>query len=150
MAQPSNHPGLILWLDAPQPGNPRDEDDLRHTEAVSVPGTPHATMSPPVGSPTPSFPHRSETIPQPPLGARNFPLPAPTNYSILMTRIFFGHRRRDLSPAGPWCALQPAKTADSIGFALRPGSGQSEYFTVYGGLQLALGLSLSAAVGSPR
>ena len=36
--------------------------------------------------------------------------------------------------------LQPTKTASSIGFELRPGSGQSEYFTVYGGLQLALGL----------
>ncbi|TWU29626.1 DUF4345 family protein [Bythopirellula polymerisocia] len=39
-----------------------------------------------------------------------------------------------------WCALQPTKTAGSIGFELRPGSGESEYFTVYGGLQLALGL----------
>ena len=39
-----------------------------------------------------------------------------------------------------WCAMQPSKTATSIGLELRPGSGQSEYFTVYGGLQLALGL----------
>jgi len=39
-----------------------------------------------------------------------------------------------------WCMLQPTKTASSIGFELRAGSGQSEYFTVYGGLQLALGL----------
>ena len=35
---------------------------------------------------------------------------------------------------------QPAKTAESIGFQLQRGSGQSEYFTVYGGLQLGLGL----------
>lgn len=39
-----------------------------------------------------------------------------------------------------WCMWQPSKTAASIGFDLRPGSGQSEYFTVYGGLQLGLGL----------
>src|SRR5690349_19060652 len=39
-----------------------------------------------------------------------------------------------------WCAIQPQKTADSIGFTLQEGSGQSEYLTVYGGLQLAAGL----------
>lgn len=39
-----------------------------------------------------------------------------------------------------WCMAQPSKTANSVGFELRPGSGQSEYFTVYGGLQLGLGL----------
>ncbi len=39
-----------------------------------------------------------------------------------------------------WCMWQPARTADSLGYDLRPGSGQSEYFTVYGGLQLGLGL----------
>jgi len=39
-----------------------------------------------------------------------------------------------------WCAVQPAKTAAAVGFQLQPGSGQSEYFTVYGGLQTALGL----------
>lgn len=39
-----------------------------------------------------------------------------------------------------WCMWQPAKTSSSVGFELRAGSGQSEYFTVYGGLQLGLGL----------
>lgn len=39
-----------------------------------------------------------------------------------------------------WCMLQPAKTSAAIGFELQSGSGQSEYFTVYGGLQLGLGL----------
>ena len=38
-----------------------------------------------------------------------------------------------------WCTLQPQKTASTIGFELKPGSGQSEYLVVYGGLQLALG-----------
>lgn len=37
-----------------------------------------------------------------------------------------------------WCAIKPAQTAEAVGFQLTPGSGQSEYFTVYGGLQLAM------------
>ncbi len=39
-----------------------------------------------------------------------------------------------------WCAALPEKTSSSIGFELRPGSGQSEFLTVYGGLQFALGV----------
>ena len=39
-----------------------------------------------------------------------------------------------------WCAARPAETAHAVGSTLQPGSGQSEYFVVYGGLQLALGL----------
>lgn len=37
-----------------------------------------------------------------------------------------------------WCVLAPAETARSVGFELTPGSGQSEYLVVYGGLQLGL------------
>jgi hypothetical protein len=40
-----------------------------------------------------------------------------------------------------WCAAQPDATAKSVGFELIPGSGQSEYFVVYGGLELALGIA---------
>ena len=40
-----------------------------------------------------------------------------------------------------WCAAQPDATAKSVGFDLIPGSGQSEYFVVYGGLELALGIA---------
>lgn len=39
-----------------------------------------------------------------------------------------------------WCAVQPQKTANTVGFNLQPGAGQSEYLTIYGGMQLALGL----------
>lgn len=39
-----------------------------------------------------------------------------------------------------WCAVAPAKTSSSVGFDLQPGSGQSEYLVIYGGLQFALGL----------
>ena len=40
-----------------------------------------------------------------------------------------------------WCASMPDQTARSVGFELVSGSGQSEYFVVYGGLQLALGIA---------
>lgn len=40
-----------------------------------------------------------------------------------------------------WCAAQPDATARSVGFELISGSGQSEYFVVYGGLELALGIA---------
>lgn len=39
-----------------------------------------------------------------------------------------------------WCAISPKSTAAAVGFELRPGSGDSEYLTVYGGMQLGLGL----------
>jgi hypothetical protein len=38
-----------------------------------------------------------------------------------------------------WCIASPAGTAAAVGFELQPGSGQSEYLVVYGGLQLGLG-----------
>lgn len=41
---------------------------------------------------------------------------------------------------GVWCAAAPAQTSKSVGFNLEPGSGQSEFFTVYGGLEFAWGL----------
>lgn len=41
---------------------------------------------------------------------------------------------------GIWCAAAPAQTSKSVGFNLEPGSGQSEFFTVYGGLEFAWGL----------
>ncbi|WP_425615565.1 DUF4345 family protein [Anatilimnocola sp. NA78] len=39
-----------------------------------------------------------------------------------------------------WCAISPTQTANSVGYTFRSGSGMSEYMTVYGGLQLGLGL----------
>lgn len=40
-----------------------------------------------------------------------------------------------------WCAILPDMTSASVGFALQAGSGQSEFLTVYGGLQVAIGLA---------
>lgn len=41
---------------------------------------------------------------------------------------------------GLWCAVAPQKTSAVVGFTLQPGGGQSEFLTVYGGLEVALGL----------
>lgn len=39
-----------------------------------------------------------------------------------------------------WCSVAPATVASKVGFSLRPGSGQSEFLTVYGGLEFGLAL----------
>ncbi|GAA4426930.1 hypothetical protein [Bremerella cremea] len=41
---------------------------------------------------------------------------------------------------GVWCASAPGQTSNSVGFDLQKGSGQSEFFVVYGGVELAWGL----------
>ena len=40
-----------------------------------------------------------------------------------------------------WCSLMPDKSSMAVGFNLQPGSGQSEFLTVYGGLELAIGIA---------
>ncbi|MEM8944536.1 MAG: DUF4345 family protein [Planctomycetota bacterium] len=57
-----------------------------------------------------------------------------------MTKIFLTVLGIAYLALAGWCMSQPAKTAASIGFEFRSASGQSEYFTIYGGLQLGLGL----------
>ena len=42
---------------------------------------------------------------------------------------------------GIWCATMPTHTSQTVGFELKPGSGQSEFLTVYGGLEFGLGLA---------
>ncbi len=37
-----------------------------------------------------------------------------------------------------WCAADPQTTSNKIGFELHPGSGQSEFVTVYGGLEVGM------------
>lgn len=41
-----------------------------------------------------------------------------------------------------WCSVQPVETSRLVGFQLLPGSGQSEFLTVYGGLEMGLALIL--------
>ncbi len=59
-----------------------------------------------------------------------------------MVRIFLAI----VGPAYPfaaWCSLMPEKTSMIVGFTLQPGSGQSEFLNVDGGLELALGIAFS-------
>jgi hypothetical protein len=39
-----------------------------------------------------------------------------------------------------WCSVAPGVTSEKVGFALKPGSGQSEFLVIYGGLELALAM----------
>jgi hypothetical protein len=57
----------------------------------------------------------------------------------LMTRIFLAAVGAAYIALGLWCTLRPAQTSAAVGYQLQPGSGQSEFVTVYGGLELALG-----------
>jgi hypothetical protein len=41
---------------------------------------------------------------------------------------------------GLYCSLLPERASKSVGFQLNPGSGQSEFLTVYGGLEIGMGL----------
>ena len=42
---------------------------------------------------------------------------------------------------GIWCAVYPSQTSSKVGFSLRGSSGMSEFVTVYGGLEVGLGLT---------
>ena len=44
-----------------------------------------------------------------------------------------------------WCSVQPTVTSRKVGFELIGGSGQSEFLTVYGGLEFGLALVLLAS-----
>lgn len=39
-----------------------------------------------------------------------------------------------------WCSIDPVTTSQKVGFEVRPGSGQSEYLVIYGGLEFGLAL----------
>ncbi len=39
-----------------------------------------------------------------------------------------------------WCSLAPNTTSSKVGFQLKGGSGQSEFLTVYGGLEFGMAL----------
>ena len=39
-----------------------------------------------------------------------------------------------------WCTVSPQTTSEKIGFSLKPGSGQSEFLVIYGGLELAMAI----------
>ena len=58
-----------------------------------------------------------------------------------MARIFLAIVGAAYIVLAGWCSIMPDKTSKAVGFTLQPGSGQSEFLTVYGGLELALGIA---------
>lgn len=44
-----------------------------------------------------------------------------------------------------WCSIDPAGTSKVVGFSLQQGAGQSEFLTVYGGLEAGMALMFLAA-----
>jgi hypothetical protein len=56
-----------------------------------------------------------------------------------MTRVFLAIVGLAYVVLAVWCSLLPGNTSQAVGFSLQSGSGQSEFLTVYGGLELALG-----------
>lgn len=58
-----------------------------------------------------------------------------------MARIFLALVGAAYLALAAWCALMPNSTSNSVGFTLQAGAGQSEFLTVYGGLQVAIGLA---------
>ena len=58
----------------------------------------------------------------------------------MMTRSFLALVGLAYIVLAAWCTLAPAKTSKAVGFSLAGPGGQSEFLTVYGGLELALGI----------
>lgn len=58
-----------------------------------------------------------------------------------MARIFLAIVGAAYILLAAWCSFMPDKTSRAVGLTLQPGSGQSEFLTVYGGLELALGIA---------
>lgn len=44
-----------------------------------------------------------------------------------------------------WCSVAPAATSKKVGFELKGGSGESEFMTVYGGLEFGIALIFALA-----
>jgi hypothetical protein len=70
-----------------------------------------------------------------------FELPHDKSKRIPMARVFLAFVGAAYLVLAAWCAILPDTTSASVGFTLQPGSGQSEFLTVYGGLQVAIGLA---------
>ena len=64
----------------------------------------------------------------------------PPNAPTRLSRLFLLLVGLAYLSLGIWCSLLPEMTSASVGFDLHPGKGQSEFLTVYGGLEVGLGL----------
>lgn len=58
----------------------------------------------------------------------------------MLTAIYLGFQAVLYVGLAVWCTVAPDGTSRAIGFALTNGSARSEYITVYGGLELGMGV----------
>jgi hypothetical protein len=63
-------------------------------------------------------------------------------WEICVIRVFLAGVGILYAYLAAWCSLSPQETSNLVGFTLQPGSGQSEFLVVYGGLELGLALIL--------
>ena len=66
----------------------------------------------------------------------------------MIARLFLGLQALMLIPFGCFCLLQPAQFADSAGLAIETITGQIELCSMYGGLQISVGIFCALAVFS--
>lgn len=67
-----------------------------------------------------------------------------------MLKIFLGINALLYFVLALWCTFAPVRTAVAQGFTAMTGSGRAEYLTVYGGLQVGLGLFFAFCAFTPR
>ncbi len=61
---------------------------------------------------------------------------------LLLARIYLVAVSLVYAALSIWCSVSPEVTSEKVGFELKGGSGQSEFMTVYGGLEFGLALVL--------
>jgi len=60
--------------------------------------------------------------------------------TLMIAKVYLGLVGLLYAGLAIWCSVSPATTSDKVGFELKSGSGQSEFLTVYGGLELGMAL----------
>ena len=64
----------------------------------------------------------------------------------MIAKIYLGMTALIYASLAIWCSVQPGITSKKVGFELIGGAGQSEFMTVYGGLEFGLALIFVASL----
>lgn len=59
---------------------------------------------------------------------------------MIFAKIFLGLVGLLYAGLAIWCSVSPSVTSEKVGFEIKSGSGQSEFLTVYGGLEMGMAL----------
>ena len=59
---------------------------------------------------------------------------------MIFSKIFLALSGMLYAGLAVWCSVSPAVTSEKVGFEIKPGSGQSEFLTIYGGLEMGMAL----------